>query len=102
MPLDKEGKPVLYKPWVNKTKSKYKYWVYVKADNKKGYKKIGFGHKDYSHFKDKIGYYKSKDHNDKERRDRYRARASKIKDKQGNLTYKDKNTSNYWAYNKLW
>jgi hypothetical protein len=102
MPLDKEGKPVLYKPWVNKTKSKSKYWVYVKADNKKGYKKIGFGHKDYSHFKDKIGYYKSKDHNDKKRRDRYRARASKIKDKDGKFTYLDKNTSNYWAYNKLW
>lgn len=102
MPLDKQGKPILYKPWVNKTSSKYKYWVYVKANNKRGYKKIGFGHKDYQHYKDKIGYYKSKDHLDKERRAKYRARSSKIKDKQGNLTYKDKNTSNYWAYNKLW
>lgn len=102
MPLDKEGKPLLYKPWVNKTKSKSKYWVYVKADNKKGYKKIGFGHKDYSHFKDKIGYYKSKDHNDKERRDRYLKRAKGIKNKKGELTYKDKNTANYWAVNYLW
>ena len=31
MPLDKKGNPILYKPWVNKTKSKNKYWVYVKA-----------------------------------------------------------------------
>jgi len=68
MPLDKKGKPVLYKPWKNDTKSKNKYWVYVKADNKRGYKKIGFGHKDYQHFKDKLGHYKSLDHNDPERK----------------------------------
>ncbi len=102
MPLDKEGKPILYKPWVNKTKSKFKYFVYVKADNKKGFKKIGFGNKDYQHFRDKIGYYKNLNHGDKERRDNYRARASKIKNKKGELTYLDKNTANYWAYNKLW
>lgn len=102
MPLDKQGNAVLYKPWVNKTNTKSKYFVYVKADNKKGFKRIGFGHKDYGHFKDKIGAYKSLNHNDKKRRDNYRKRASGIKNKKGELTYLDKNTANYWAYNKLW
>jgi hypothetical protein len=102
MPLDKKGKPILYKPWVNKTKSKNKYWVYVKSDTKKGFKRIGFGHKDYEQFKDKLGFYKSKDHGDPVRRKSYLARAKGIKDKQGNLTWKDKNTSNYWAVKILW
>ena len=100
MPLDKQGNPVLYSPWVNKTKSKYKYWVYVQKDGK--VKKIGFGNKDFQHFKDKIGYYKSLDHNDKERRKSYLARAKGIKDKEGNLTWKDKNSANWWAIHKLW
>jgi len=100
MPLDKNGKPILYKPWVNKTKSKFKYWVYVKKDGK--VKKIGFGNKDYQQFKDKIGYYKYKDHNDPVRRKSYLARAKGIKDKEGNLTWKDKNTANWWAVHKLW
>ena len=29
-------------------------------------------------------------------------RASKIKDKNGNLTYKDKNSPNFWSYQLLW
>ena len=32
MPLDKNGKEVLYVPWKNKTNSKYKFFVYVKSD----------------------------------------------------------------------
>jgi hypothetical protein len=102
MPLDKQGKPILYKPWVNKTNSKNKYWVYVKADNKKGFKKIGFGYKGMGQFKDKGGYYKSLDHGDKERRARYLKRAKGIKNKKGELTWKDKNTANYWAVHYLW
>lgn len=102
MPLDKEGKPVLYKPWVNKTKSKNKYWVYVKSNNKKGFKKIGFGYKGMGQFKDKGGYYKSLDHGDRKRRERYLKRAKGIKNKQGELTWKDKNTANYWAVHYLW
>ncbi len=102
MPLDKQGKPILYKPWVNKTKSKNKYWVYVKSDNKKGFKKIGFGYKGMGQFKDKGRYYKSLDHGDKERRARYLKRAKGIKNKKGELTWKDKNTANYWAVHYLW
>ena len=102
MPLDKQGKPVLYKPWVNKTKSKSKYWVYVKSDNKKGFKKIGFGLKGMGQFKDKGGYYKSLDHGDNKRRASYLARAKGIKNKKGELTWNDKNTANYWAIRYLW
>ena len=100
MPRDKYNNPVLYSPWVNKTKSKYKYWVYVQKDGK--VKKIGFGNKDFQQFKDKIGYYKSLDHNDPIRRKSYLARAKGIKDKEGNLTWKDKNSANWWAVHKLW
>jgi hypothetical protein len=100
MPLDKSGKPILYKPWVNKTKSKSKYFVYVMKDGK--VKKIGFGLKGMQQFEDKIGYYKSFDHGDPVRRKSYLARAKGIKDKQGNLTWKDKNSANWWAIHKLW
>jgi hypothetical protein len=92
----------LYKPFVNTTKSNYKYFVNVKSDNKKGFKKIGFGNKKYQQFKDKLGHYKNLDHNDKERRNRYLKRARGIKNKEGKLTYKDKNSSNYWSISVLW
>ena len=100
MPRDKNNKVVLYKPFVNNTKSKAKYFVYVKKDGK--VKKIGFGHKDYQHFKDKIGSYSSLDHNDEGRRKKYLKRAKGIKNKKGELTWKDKNTANWWAVHKLW
>ena len=41
-------------------------------------------------------------HKDKERRDRYLARAKKIKNKQGELTYTNPESSNYWSVNLLW
>lgn len=82
----------LYKPFKNNTKSVYKFFVYVRSDNKRGYKKIGFGNKNYEDFRQ---------HKDQERRRRYLKRAKGIKDKDGNLTYKNKNTSNYWSI-KLW
>lgn len=56
-------------------------------------KKIHFGH---------TAYHDYTEHKDPERRKRYLARAKKIKDKQGNLTWKNKNTSNFWAINLLW
>lgn len=83
----------LYKPFKNNTKSVYKFFVYVKADNKRGYKKIGFGNKNYQDFTE---------HKDLERRRRYLKRAKGIKDKDGNLTYKNKNTKNYWSIKYLW
>ena len=41
-------------------------------------------------------------HQDKDRRDRYLARAKKIKNKQGELTYTNPESSNYWSVNLLW
>ena len=41
-------------------------------------------------------------HKDKERRDKYRARAMKIKNKKGELTYTNPESSNYWSVHLLW
>ena len=41
-------------------------------------------------------------HQDKDRRDRYLARATKIKNKQGELTYTNPESSNYWTVHLLW
>ena len=41
-------------------------------------------------------------HKDEERRDKYLSRATKIKNRQGELTYKNPNSSNFWSYNLLW
>ena len=90
----------LYKPFKSSAKNK-KYSVYVKDDNNKT-KLINYGDKNYHHYEDKIGSHSSLDHNDKVRRASYLARAKGIKDKQGNLTYKDKNSANYWAVKTLW
>ena len=93
MPLDSKGKPILYKPWKNTTSSKNKMWVYVKSDTKKGFKRIGFGLKgmqDYTQHKDPV------------RRKSYLARAKGIKNKKGELTWKDKNSKNYWSIRTLW
>ena len=93
MPLTKEGKPVLYKPWKNTSSSKNKMWVYVKTDTKKGYKKIGFGLKGMQDFRQ---------HKDPKRRASYLARSGGIKDKNGNLTKNNKNSANYWSRKVLW
>ena len=41
-------------------------------------------------------------HGDKERRERYLARAKKIRNKQGELTYTNPESSNFWSINLLW
>ena len=87
--MDKEK--TLYKPFKSTAKGK-KYSVYVKTDNKSGVKLIHFG---------AIGYQDYSQHKDDKRRISYLARAKGIKNKKGELTWKDKNTSNFWAV-KLW
>lgn len=89
----------LYKPFVSKSKNK-KYSVYVMKDGKK--KLIHFGDARMEQYKDKIGHYKSLDHNDPKRRKSYLARAKGIKNKKGELTWKDKNSANYYSINFLW
>ena len=81
-------KKMLYKPFVNTGKGNHKYKVYVKADTKTGIKLIGFGHKDFKDFSQ---------HGDEKRRKSYLARAKGIKNKKGELTYKDKNSKNFWS-----
>ena len=57
----------------------------------------------YEHFFDKTGLLpKSLNHQDEKRRELYLKRASKIKDKEGNLTAKDINSPNYHALRILW
>ena len=70
----------------------------VKVNNKT----IHFGDSSMQHFKDKTGLWKSKDHGDKERRKNYRKRASGIKNKKGELTFKLPSSANYHSYNILW
>ena len=41
-------------------------------------------------------------HKDKERRDKYLARATKIKNKQGQLTHNNPESANYWSTKLLW
>jgi len=79
----------LYKPFPSKAKNK-KFSVYVMKDGKK--KLIHYGDQRYEDFTQ---------HKDEKRRESYLKRAKGIRDKKGNLTWKDKNTANYWSV-KLW
>jgi len=90
---------VLYKPFKSKAKNK-KYSVYVMKDGKK--KLIHFGDSRMQQYKDKLGEYSNLDHGDLKRRKSYLARAKGIKNKKGELTYKDKNSANYYSVRYLW
>jgi len=81
------------------TRKDKKYMVKVPSG-----KWIHFGQRTAQHFKDStgLGLYSHLDHGDKERRKRYLARAKGIKNKQGKLTWKDKESSNYYSINFLW
>ena len=56
-------------------------------------KKIHFGSSQYPDFLI---------HKDKERKERYLTRAKKIKNKQGELTYTNPESANFWSVNLLW
>ena len=75
-----------------------KYQVYYNG------KWIHFGDTRYEHYKDKtpLKLYSYLDHKDKKRRQDYLNRSMNIKDNQGNLTYNNKNSSNYYAIKYLW
>ena len=70
----------------NRKNSKY---VVVLANGKK----IHFGSPQYQDFLI---------HKDKERRDRYLDRATKIKNKAGELTYNNPESANFWSVHLLW
>jgi len=67
-------------------------------------KKIHFGASGMEQYKDStgLGLYSHLDHGDKERRKRYLARAKGIKDKNGNLTWNNKESPNYYSVKYLW
>lgn len=77
----------LNKPFRINDKKK-KFAVYVNVNGK--IKKIKFGAKGYR------ANYSKKAFNS------YRSRARGIKDKYGNLTYKNKASPNYWSYHYGW
>ena len=79
----------LYKPFKSKVLNK-KFSVYVMKEGKK--RLIHFGDSRYEDFRQ---------HKDEKRRKSYLARAKGIKNKKGELTWKDKNTPNYWSV-QLW
>ena len=56
-------------------------------------KKVHFGSPKYQDYTN---------HKDKERRDKYLSRAMKIKNKKGESTYTNPQSSNYWSVNLLW
>ena len=72
----------------------------VKVNNKW----VHFGASSMQQFKDTtgLGLYTHLNHGDKERRKRYLARAKGIKDKNGNLTWKNPESPNYYAVRYLW
>ena len=70
------------------TRKNNKYMVTFKSG-----KKVHFGSTKYADYLT---------HKDKERRDKYLARATKIKNKQGELTYNNPESANFWSVNLLW
>ena len=85
--------PQLYKPFKYNGKGKFKKSVYVKSDNKKGYKIVSFGDARYSQFKDKLGSYSHLDNNDPKRKKAYYARHGKEA---------KKDSAKYFSHKYLW
>ena len=86
---------------------KYNYQL-SKNKNKKlmvvvNNKTIHFGDIRYQHFNDSTNLLDKKlNHNDKKRQENYLKRAKGIKNKKGELTYKDPTSPNYHAVRVLW
>lgn len=89
-PADFKEKKPLYKPYKSDKKGK-KGMVYVRGGKDK--RLIHFGDASMKDFTQ---------HKDPERRKSYLARSAGIRNKEGKLTAKDKNSANYWARKVLW
>ena len=70
------------------TRKNNKYMVTLKSG-----KKVHFGSSKYEDYLT---------HKDKERREKYLTRATKIKNKQGELTHTNPESANFWSVNLLW
>jgi len=87
--MDKSKK--LYEPFKYTGKGNARYSVYVKGPN---------GNPKLIHFSDKR-YENFHQHKDKKRQKSYLARAKGIKNAAGQLTWKLKDSKNYWSV-RLW
>ena len=67
-------------------------------------KTVHFGSSAMQHYKDRtgVGAWSHKDHGDDARRKSYLARSKGIKNKAGELTYKNKESANYYSVKYLW
>ena len=63
---------------------------------------LNFGDTRFEQYKDRIGEFKNKNHNDKQRRKNYLTRASKIKDKSNKLTVNNIKSPNFYSTRVLW
>jgi hypothetical protein len=64
---------------------------------------IHFGARNYEQYFDSaLGLYSHLNHLDNQRRKRYLARAKGIRNKEGKLTWKDKESPNYYSVVFLW
>lgn len=98
---------MIQKESISKVIDGNRYWVSDKPSKKLKVMIQGqwiyFGDPKYQHYFDRTGLLdKSQNHLDKERRSKYRARASKIVDSNGKLTVNDEKSPNYHAYRILW
>lgn len=88
---------------------KYKIEISDRPDKKymavfENGKKIHFGSRLYSQYKDQtpLKAYSHLDHNDTNRRAKYRARHEKIKTKDGRNAYQVKYSPSWFSYRFLW
>ena len=63
---------------------------------------VHFGDSSMQQYTDKTGIWKHKDHKDKKRQKSYLARAKGIKNKNGDLTYRDPTSPNWHSVRILW
>ena len=81
--------------------AKYKKYAAIFEDENGNMKRVNFGDTRHGQYKDKIGYYSDKDHNDEKRLKAYKNRHSAIKNKNGELSYKVFGTPSYFSWNYL-
>ena len=86
---------------------KYTYSKSSRKDKKlmtvvNGNKVVHFGNPKYEHFRDRTGIWKDLDHGDPDRKERYLKRSKAIKNKKGELTWKDPESPNYHSIRILW
>ena len=81
------------------TRKGKKYMVKTKSG-----KWLHFGSSEMQQYKDStgLGLYTHLNHNNKERRKRYLARAKGIKNKKGELTWNNPESANYFSVKFLW